>query len=620
MKIILLLACIVIGGYYFFYKQDAQIVVQLHESDQEVAEISKDAGDLALVSPETDPLVFVSEGISKAVSSSQQIDWMAKLPESLQANKVISFDEITDRFGNSTRRAIVSTETALGNIFVRERVSSHNDTQIEIYGAEHILVSPSPNAEPSVIQQLIHQCGFESIEPNEYGDFLYVKLPAFSPNEFVSAYELLKEVLDEKAEIEMDGVSFSAASVVPSDPFYVQQWHHENIDSNRAWGISTGADSVIIAVLDSGINSGLAEFSGRLVDGYDFVNDDNDPTDDNGHGTKVSGVIAANANNGVGTTGVDWNCKIMPVKVLNDSGAGYHSQISLGINYAKDNGAHIINYSAGGYSPSSIMTNAINDAIAEGLIFVTISHNDGNETIRFPGSMTQTICVGSVGENDTRATSSNSGPELDLVAPGQSIQTINLNGTIATVSGTSYAAPFVSGSVALLLSIDPELDQESALELLKAGAEDRVGDEAEDVLGFDNYYGWGRLNVYNSLKLAQTAVEAREVGRTEVTSNPSVYNLLSTSDASAMENQALSSGRNEVINAPSIYGLLSEDSIIDGRLGSIGIEAVNGVATLNLQIERSENLSTWTQDAEERLSIPIQMDTDKAYFRFKVAD
>ena len=418
----------------------------------------------------------------------------------------------------------------------------------------------------------------------------------------------------------MYGVGFLVSNIVHTDPSYDVQWHHENIDSNRAWEISTGDDSIVIAVLDTGINTSLAEFSGRLVAGYDFVNSDNDPMDDDGHGTSVASVIAANTNNGIGGTGLDWNCRLMPVKILDSSGYGFYSWMTSGINYARENGANVINLSAGGSSASSSMTVAVDNVIASGIIFVTVSHNDGEAAIRFPGSLAQSICVGSVDVNDNRASNSNYGPELDLVAPGKSIKTIDLNGTIKSISGTSFAAPLVAGTVGLLLTIDPEIDQNSALEYLIAGAEDRVGDELEDVLGFDNYYGWGRLNTYNSLKLAQTAVEAREAGRTEVTSNPSAYNLLSTSDASSIETQAVSTGRNQVINAPSLYGLLSEDSITDGRLGAIGIEAVGGVATLSLQIERSDDLSTWTQEDEDILNIPIQMDSDKQYFRFKVAD
>jgi subtilisin family serine protease len=153
------------------------------------------------------------------------------------------------------------------------------------------------------------------------------------------------------------------------------------------------------------------------------------------------------------------------------------------------------------------LANAISNAIAQGVIFVTITHNDGRGVIRFPGNLSTCITLGATDQQDRRAGFSNYGPQIDLCAPGTNIYTVSLSGTLQFWWGTSFAAPQAAGVCGLLLSLRPNLTHEQARLLLCAGAEDAVGD-ATDTPGFDNYYGWGRLNAYNSLLLAQTRVDS----------------------------------------------------------------------------------------------------------------
>ncbi len=129
----------------------------------------------------------------------------------------------------------------------------------------------------------------------------------------------------------------------PNDPNYPLQWHHQKIQSESAWAISTGDSSVIVAVLDTGINLSLSEFAGRLVPGYDYANNDNDPSDDYGHGTAVAGTLAANANNAVLVAGVNWQCRILPEKVLDSNNSGFYSWWAQAIYDATDAGAKLIN-------------------------------------------------------------------------------------------------------------------------------------------------------------------------------------------------------------------------------------------------------------------------------------
>lgn len=302
---------------------------------------------------------------------------------------------------------------------------------------------------------------------------------------------------------EQDHVGYGGG-LIPSDPNYNQQWHHRILDSSNAWVRTTGSSNVIVAVLDTGIRTNLTEFAGRILPGYDFANNDSDPYDDYGHGTSVSGALAANGSNGILVAGMDWHCKVLPVKVLDSQNSGLYSWWADGIDYAVSNGAKVINLSAGGSVASDSLSQAISNAINHGVIFVTITHNDGTNVVRFPGSLNACITVGSTGSNDVRSTFSNYGSSIDVVAPGELIATVSSNGTLQYWSGTSLAAPLVSGICSLMASVDPTINQTSALALLKAGAKDRAGD-AFDTPGFDVYYGYGRVNADYSLWLMQSA-------------------------------------------------------------------------------------------------------------------
>ena len=427
---------------------------------------------------------------------------LGSVPKALRPLAVVGFDKVTDPSKGTMRRAIVSTGSALGRILLLEYVDANQVVQQAIYSAEHLVVSPSPNEKEDEFDLIMARSGLRLTLPFPESDFFFAQLEVETPLALFGALDSVSAKLQGVAVVELDGAGSGGA--MPSDPSYSSQWHHQTIDSESAWDLAQGGPSIVVAVLDTGINGALSEFQGRIVSGYDYVNNDSDPTDDEGHGTAVSGVIAANASNGDLVAGVDWNCKIMPLKVLDSSSFGYYSWWAAGVTFAKNNGARVINLSAGGSGSSSALTRAINGAIGEGVVFVTITHNDSRGTITYPGSLTQAITVGATERNDVKASFSNWGAQIDLVAPGRDIGTVSRFGSLSSWYGTSFAAPQVAGTASLLLSINPDLDQDSIADLLIAGAEDQVGD-SRDVAGFDNYYGWGRLNSYHSLVLAQTA-------------------------------------------------------------------------------------------------------------------
>jgi hypothetical protein len=365
--------------------------------------------------------------------------------------------------------------------------------------------------EPAVSRWLRETAAVKASAPGlDLNRFLYLHLPpGLSVPECVQRLEKHPWV----EYVEPDG-SGTGGSIVPNDVNFEQQWHHRNatkpsasIHTPDAWDITLGETNIIVAMLDSGLRPDLSEFAGRTLPGYNFVGANNDTADDHGHGTAVAATLCANANNVQLIAGVDWQCRVLPVKVLDQNNHGLYSWWAQGIDFAVSQGAKVINLSAGGFFEDFTLTSAITNAIAHGVIFVTITHNDASGTIRFPGSLPECITVGATDSMDARASFSNYGPQIDLVAPGQGIATISTSGTLEYWSGTSLAAPMVAGVCSLLTSVRPGLTHDQARTLLCAGADDGIDAGGEDTEGFDNYYGWGRLNAFNSLVLAQTRID-----------------------------------------------------------------------------------------------------------------
>ncbi len=315
---------------------------------------------------------------------------------------------------------------------------------------------------------------------------------------------------------ELDGV-LTAATTVPNDPDFPLQWHHQNlafparaippdIRSVLAWDITRGSTNVTVAVLDTGVNTNLDEFRDRLVPGYDFVNQTTTPLDDSGHGTEMAAILCANANNLQFGAGVDWNCRLMPIKVLKSDNSGLYSTLADGVDWAVAHGANVITVSAGGADLNITLSNSVARAVAAGVVFVAAVHNDG-ASIRFPANLPMSIAVGASTQDDRRASFSNFGPELSLLAPGTNIYTMTRFGTQTKIWGTSASAPMVAGVASLIVSLRPDLSPMQVKTLLCAGADDQVGSTTEDKPGFDIYSGFGRLNALASVVLTQTQLE-----------------------------------------------------------------------------------------------------------------
>ena len=281
---------------------------------------------------------------------------------------------------------------------------------------------------------------------------------------------------------------------VPNDPLYGSQWGLPRVGAPAAWSLTTGSPDVTVAVLDTGVELDHADLAGRLrPDGYDFRNADDDPSDDNGHGTRMTGVIAATGNNAIGVSGVAPDTSILPVKVLDADGYGPYSAVADGIIYAVDHGAQVINLSLVGASPSSVLQSAIDYATASGVIVVAAAGNSGISDPVYPAASNGVVAVSAIDRSDARPAFSNFGGWIDFAAPGVDVLTTTIGNDYGSSTGTSPAAAFGSGVFALLLAANPSMSRDTAIQRVLSGAVD-LGSK-----GWDAYFGWGRADAFAAL-------------------------------------------------------------------------------------------------------------------------
>jgi len=281
---------------------------------------------------------------------------------------------------------------------------------------------------------------------------------------------------------------------IPNDPMLSLQYGLDAINAPEGWSLKKSSTTVTIAVLDTGVDLDHPDLVGSLVAGFNVFLGNDDPQDDNGHGTRVAGICAAVTDNGLGIAGASWGASIMPVKVLDASGRGSFQNAADGIIWAVDNGAQVINLSLGGPDPSLLLEDAIKYAIENGVVVVAASGNTGTNFVNYPARYEPVIAVGATGENNQIAGFSNFGPELDVVAPGMSIYTTLNTGTYGYFSGTSAATPFTSALSAILLSVNGNASNNISQQICASSLD--LGEP-----GKDEYYGCGLIQMDKALGL-----------------------------------------------------------------------------------------------------------------------
>jgi thermitase len=288
----------------------------------------------------------------------------------------------------------------------------------------------------------------------------------------------------------------------PNDPLYGTQWHHPLMNSPAAWDITTGHPSVIVAVLDTGVQSNHPDLAANLIlPGYNSVDKSTNSEDFWGHGTAVAGCVAAVGNNGTGVVGMAWNVKILPIRISNnlDTATAYLSDMAAGMIYAADHGAKVTNLSYGGAYSSTIDSAARYVRSKGGLHFMSA----GNDNADISGNpdWASFIIVGATTSSDTRSSFSNYGTPIDLVAPGTSVYTTRRTSTYGYASGTSFSSPIAAGVGAMIYSVLPSFTPEEVENILFATCVD-LG-----AAGDDNIFGHGRINAGAAVQLAALSTD-----------------------------------------------------------------------------------------------------------------
>ncbi len=284
---------------------------------------------------------------------------------------------------------------------------------------------------------------------------------------------------------------------VPNDTDYNQQWYVPNINLPKVWDSNiTSKKNVIVAVIDSGINSKHEDLQGNILDGgYDFYDNSIDTSDDNGHGTNVAGVIVAEENNAKGIAGIDSKVpvKILPLKTADSDGYSYLSDMISAVDYAISKKVDVINLSMGSTEYSDIENQEIQKAISSGIVVVAAAGNNGNSSYMYPASYDNVISVGATDENNNIASFSDYNDKVILSAPGTNIETTDKDGGYACVSGTSFSTPIVSALAAMIKCVRPDLAPKDIKNVLENNALD-LG-----IMGKDNSFGYGKVDAYKTI-------------------------------------------------------------------------------------------------------------------------
>ncbi|TMJ96567.1 MAG: peptidase S8 [Actinobacteria bacterium] len=272
-------------------------------------------------------------------------------------------------------------------------------------------------------------------------------------------------------------VVMTALDTVPDDPRWSAQWGPKRIGAPRAWDSTRGSSGVVIAVLDTGVDSHLADLSGRVLSGYDFVNNDSNPNDDQGHGTAVAGVLGAHTNNGEGQAGMCWTCSLLPVKVLDEHNDGTTSTIAEGIVWAVDHGARIINMSLGGPGTSQALTDAVAYAASKGVLMFAAAGNNGSTTPFYPAAYPQVVSVGGTDSSDRLYPWSDYVSWVQVTGPGCNVAPLR-DGSYGDFCGTSSATPVVSGLAGLALAAKPNASVSDVYSAIRESAK-AIGSSVE---------------------------------------------------------------------------------------------------------------------------------------------
>jgi subtilisin family serine protease len=385
------------------------------------------------------------------------------------------------------------------------------------FAPDQVLVRFRTTLGTQLIEGTLALYGVETIKRIPHLNIYQVRIPAgISVEEMTSA-------LSRNPDVDYAGPNYIARiTVTPNDTLFRYQYALNNtgqdfgapgspsgkakadIRATAGWEETKGDATTIIAIVDSGVDFNHPDIKNKIISGgRDIYNDDWEAADDNGHGTYVAGIAAADTNNDEGIAGVAWNCMILPVKVTDEEGSAYYSDVITGIIWAADNGAQVINLSLGGDVPDDALRDALRYAYEKGVVTVASAGND-DTAVFYPAAYdAYCLAVAATDYNDTRAPWSCFGPEVDVAAPGEWVLSIVPTWywgpdylPYAYGQGTSASAPHVAGLAALLKGLKPWLTVDDIMNVIRFSSDDV---NSAEYPGRDDYIGYGRINLEKAL-------------------------------------------------------------------------------------------------------------------------
>jgi thermitase len=378
-------------------------------------------------------------------------------------------------------------------------VSKDNDSMELVIGVNRAL----PNAYNNIINKVSNVRGKIVNTVSAQGEIFAIVADVPSS----AAYSLMKDVETNNLAQYIEPNRKFQAQLVPNDQYWSFQWGPQIIEADLAWNTTIGDSSILVAVIDTGIDYNHPDLHDNYVPlGYNWVNDTSDPHDDFGHGTHCAGIIAAVLNNALGIAGLA-QVKIMAEKALDAQGSGYEDDLANAIIHAVDCGANILSNSWGGYGVSQLIYDAVRYAYEHGVLVIAAAGNEATDTEVIPAAYDEVIAVTATDIYDSPAWFTNFGEWIEIAAPG-----VNIYSTMPTyhvtmndwgysmnysyMDGTSMACPHVAGVAALIWSQFPNATRDWVRAQLRYTGDD-LGDP-----GFDEYYGYGRINAKNAVEQA----------------------------------------------------------------------------------------------------------------------
>lgn len=438
----------------------------------------------------------------------------------------------------------------------------------------------------------------------------------------MAAYKRLPEIEAVEVDLVVEAINTPNDSYFSSNTIYSfgDAWDLDKMNMSAAWDKTTGDNSVVVAVVDTGVDYNhpdlkdniLRDAGGNIV-GYDYFNNDIDPIDDHGHGTHVAGTIGATGNNdpnhstdtGTKTVGVNWNIKIMPVKFIGSGGSGYISGAVSSWQFAVDNGAKVINNSWGGSGGVDLLKDAADYVVSKNAVNIAAAGNNNLDTSGFsPANMPKLITVAATNHNDAKSCYSNYGIKIDVGAPGgdstscggvddailsaraatntMCTSTNSIGNYYCLARGTSMASPHVAGLAALILSVHPDFTPEEVRSALRKTADKVTGSP------WDSKLGYGRINAASAVNINVTPATAKIYSPTNSTiyggSSPQINITGVASSRNNFQKYELQFGSGG--NPTSWTTLFTGTTPVDnGVLGNITLSSsASGVQTIRLLV------------------------------------